>query len=55
MRLLAVLGNHDAESDLGRDGEIGLAQMLPYSLVEPGPKDVNGAGNYVLKVHSADA
>jgi len=30
-------------------------QALPYSLVEPGPKDVHGVGNYVLKVKSADA
>jgi len=28
---------------------------LPYSLVERGPQDVHGVGNYVLKVKSADA
>lgn len=30
-------------------------QSMPYSLVQPGPEDVHGVGNYVLKVMSADA
>jgi len=50
----AVFGNHDSENGLGRMEQMKLMQALPYSVVEPGPKDVSGVGNYVLKVKSAD-
>ncbi|KAK7466365.1 Phosphatase dcr2 [Stygiomarasmius scandens] len=50
----AVFGNHDSENGLGRMEQMKLMQALPYSVVEPGPKDVTGVGNYVLKVKSAD-
>jgi len=52
----AVFGNHDAEDDGGtRRDQLRMMQGLPYCLVEAGPEDVHGAGNYVLKVWSADA
>ena len=54
----AVFGNHDAEDARGsgyRRDQIRLMQGLPYSLVQPGPEDIHGVGNYVLKVLSADA
>ncbi|KAI9435260.1 Metallo-dependent phosphatase [Lactarius indigo] len=54
----AVFGNHDDEDarDSGsRRDQIRLMQGLPYSLVEAGPEDIHGVGNYVLKVLSADA
>ncbi|KAJ8482432.1 hypothetical protein ONZ45_g14949 [Pleurotus djamor] len=55
----AVFGNHDSEDELrdgsnSRDEQVKMMQALPYSLVQPGPKDVHGVGNYVLKVLSAD-
>ncbi|KAF7356643.1 AIP3 domain-containing protein [Mycena venus] len=51
-----VFGNHDEETGyVAKDEQVRLMQALPYSLVEPGPKDVHGVGNYVLKVRSADA
>jgi Calcineurin-like phosphoesterase len=54
----AVFGNHDSEdareSGFRRD-QMRLMQGLPYSLVQAGPEDVYGVGNYVLKVWSADA
>ncbi|KAK7060853.1 Phosphatase dcr2 [Paramarasmius palmivorus] len=52
----AVFGNHDSEEGGKemREDELRLMQGLPYSLVERGPKDVTGVGNYLLKVHSAD-
>jgi hypothetical protein len=50
----AVFGNHDPEDDAIKDEQVKLLQALPYSLVERGPKDVHGVGNYVLKVKSAD-
>jgi len=51
----AVFGNHDDENGAGREEQALLMQALPYSLVERGPKDVHGVGNYVLNVLSADA
>ncbi|KAH8116363.1 Metallo-dependent phosphatase [Phellopilus nigrolimitatus] len=50
----AVFGNHDSENGLSREDQMALMQGMPYSLAEPGPKDIHGVGNYVLKVHSAD-
>lgn len=51
----AVFGNHDDEIGAGKEEQLKLMQALPYSLVQRGPKDVHGVGNYVLKVMSADA
>ncbi|KAI0028898.1 Metallo-dependent phosphatase [Vararia minispora EC-137] len=53
----AVFGNHDDEDARGagtRRDQAKLMQGLPYSLMQPGPDDIHGVGNYVLKVHSAD-
>lgn len=50
----AVFGNHDDEDGMTREAQIKYMQGLPYSLVEQGPKDIHGVGNYVLKVKSAD-
>jgi DNA repair exonuclease SbcCD nuclease subunit len=50
----AVFGNHDEEDGLSREQQLKLMQALPYSMVERGPKDIHGVGNYVLKVKSAD-
>ncbi|KAM5544157.1 hypothetical protein V8D89_002206 [Ganoderma adspersum] len=50
----AVFGNHDDEDGMSREAQLRYMQGLPYSLVERGPKDVHGVGNYVLKVKSAD-
>lgn len=54
----AIFGNHDdedaRESGWRRD-QVRLMQGLPYSLIQAGPEDIHGVGNYVLKVHSADA
>lgn len=51
----AVFGNHDDEDGKSREDQMRLLAALPYSLAEPGPKDVHGVGNYVIKVKSADA
>ncbi|KAG6866553.1 hypothetical protein C0991_002038 [Blastosporella zonata] len=50
----AVFGNHDEEDGMTKEDQIMLMKGLPYSLVDRGPKDVHGVGNYVLKVLSAD-
>ena len=50
----AVFGNHDDEDGVTREAQIRYMQGLPYSLVERGPKDIHGVGNYVLKVKSGD-
>ncbi|KAJ7890587.1 Metallo-dependent phosphatase-like protein [Mycena olivaceomarginata] len=50
-----VFGNHDEETGyVPKAEQVRLMQALPYSLVEAGPKDIHGVGNYVLKVKSAD-
>lgn len=49
-----VFGNHDDEDGALKEGQMQLLQALPYSMVQRGPKDVHGVGNYVLKVKSAD-
>jgi hypothetical protein len=51
----AVFGNHDDEDGDLRKDQIRYMQALPYSLVQAGPSDIDGEGNYVLKVKSADA
>ncbi|KZT07407.1 Metallo-dependent phosphatase [Laetiporus sulphureus 93-53] len=51
----AIFGNHDDEDGDSREDQIKYMKGLPYSLVEAGPKDIHGVGNYVLKVKSADA
>lgn len=55
----AVFGNHDEEDvgsleKNGKEAQVKMMQGLPYSLVQRGPKDVHGVGNYVLKVLSPD-
>ncbi|KAL4250483.1 hypothetical protein ABKN59_006972 [Abortiporus biennis] len=50
----AVFGNHDSEDGESRTEQVRYMQGLPYSLVEPGPQDIHGVGNYLLKVYSAD-
>ncbi|KAK0457796.1 Metallo-dependent phosphatase-like protein [Desarmillaria tabescens] len=51
----AIFGNHDSEVGAGREEQMKLMKALPYSLVQRGPEDIHGVGNYVLKVMSADA
>lgn len=51
----AVLGNHDSEkTTLTRYGQFVMMQALPYFVGEPGPLEVAGEGNYVMKIRSAD-
>jgi len=49
-----IFGNHDEDDGLRKETQIAMLKTLPFSLVERGPKDVHGVGNYVLKVHSPD-
>ena len=51
----AVFGNHDEENGDVKDEQLKMMQALPYSLLERGPRDIHGVGNYVLEVKSADA
>lgn len=52
----AVFGNHDSQqTDLGRAEQMALLEALPYSLSQAGPQEVDGVGNYLLKVFSPDA
>lgn len=47
-----VFGNHDdiEKSSLSRENQMALISGLPYSLSQPGPKEISGVGNYYLEV-----
>ena len=45
-----VFGNHDDEGDASREALMEVQTGCAMSLSEPGPKDIFGVGNYVLKV-----
>jgi len=46
-----VLGNNDSEkSKLSRREIVQYISKLPFSVTRPGPKNVFGAGNYVLEI-----
>ena len=51
----SVFGNHDDEDREDRRDQARYLRGLPHSLVQEGPTDIHGVGNYVLKVKSADA
>ncbi|KAI1279499.1 Metallo-dependent phosphatase-like protein [Xylaria sp. FL0933] len=50
----AVFGNHDSEGTyaLSRSSQMALLESLPFSLCKAGPPNVEGVGNYHLKVFS---
>ncbi|WVQ91834.1 hypothetical protein IAS59_005638 [Cryptococcus gattii] len=51
----AVFGNHDSEIYGDRDYQMKTLENMPYSLSRAGPKNVDGVGNYYIKLHSGDA
>ncbi|WVW78226.1 hypothetical protein I302_100178 [Kwoniella bestiolae CBS 10118] len=51
---VAIFGNHDSEIAGDRAEQMRALQHLPYSLARAGPRDVDGVGNYYIKLHSAD-
>ncbi|KAF9533681.1 Metallo-dependent phosphatase-like protein [Crepidotus variabilis] len=52
---VAIFGNHDAEDGVSKEAQMAMYEALPYNMVQSGPKDVDGIGNYVLKVYSPDS
>lgn len=50
-----VFGNHDDQDDYSRAELMNAASHMPYSLSRAGPADVDGVGNYLLKIYSGDA
>lgn len=46
----AVFGNHDDEGSVSREGLMGVQTSCPMSLSQPGPDDISGVGNYMLRV-----
>ena len=46
----AIYGNHDAESKWDRQQQMDYQRTLPGCLSEPGPAELPGVGNYILKV-----
>ncbi|MCD9023561.1 metallophosphoesterase family protein [Cohnella silvisoli] len=50
----AVFGNHDAEDGVTREELLDIQQEDEKCLSAAGPADINGVGNFVLKVKDAD-
>ncbi len=50
----AVFGNHDDEGTANRDELMEIMMESTNALVQPGPAEVPGVGNYVLTVASAE-
>nr|CAD1821439.1 unnamed protein product [Ananas comosus var. bracteatus] len=52
----AVLGNHDQESTLSREGVMRHIVGMPYTLsrLNPGGMEIDGFGNYNLEVHGPE-
>jgi hypothetical protein len=51
----AMLGNHDAEYELNKQQTMDAIVGLPYNLTVSGPKEIAGAGNYVLPIQSSSS
>ncbi|KAL7419143.1 Phosphatase dcr2 [Cryptotrichosporon argae] len=51
----AVFGNHDSEIADDRIEQMRALSAMPYSLAKPGPGNVDGVGNYAIKLRSPDA
>ncbi|RAP74566.1 metallophosphoesterase family protein [Paenibacillus montanisoli] len=49
----AVFGNHDAEEGITREELLSVMQEDEKCLTAAGPTEINGVGNYVLKVKDA--
>ncbi len=49
----ATFGNHDDEGALSREGLMALQQTVPGCLSEPGPENVNGVGNFALRLYAS--
>ncbi|KAI8373473.1 Metallo-dependent phosphatase-like protein [Choanephora cucurbitarum] len=50
----AVFGNHDDGADLTRDELLEVMRRLPYSMVQQGPLDLPGVGNYMLNIFKSN-
>ncbi|WP_053372169.1 metallophosphoesterase family protein [Paenibacillus sp. FJAT-27812] len=50
----AVFGNHDAEAGVTREELLAIQQEDEKCLSEAGPHDINGIGNFMLKVGNAN-
>lgn len=47
---ITMFGNHDDEGSLDREELAEFITHLPYSLMERGPRSIEGVGNYVLNI-----
>ncbi|KAI5480013.1 phosphatase dcr2 [Pseudohyphozyma bogoriensis] len=49
-----IFGNHDGELDLSLEDQMTLMKSMPYFVGQAGPSNVDGTGNYVKPIRSAD-
>lgn len=45
-----TLGNHDGEGDAGRGEIAAFLESLPFSMMDRGPAELGGCGNYTLEI-----
>lgn len=45
-----MFGNHDDEGSLNREELCEFYKTLPYCLIQRGPRDIDGVGNYALSI-----
>lgn len=50
-----MLGNHDDEGSLKARELMEFIETLPYSLTKLGPTEIDGVGNYILRVKHTDS
>lgn len=50
-----IFGNHDGETDWDNARQMRALAKMPYFVGEAGPDEVDGVGNYVRAVRSADS
>jgi len=50
----AVFGNHDDEGTADRHELMAVMQESELALVEPGPEEISGVGNYALAIHQTN-
>jgi calcineurin-like phosphoesterase family protein len=49
-----AIGNHDCEGSVSREELMEFMVSFSMNLSEPGPSDISGVGNYVLRVQSSN-
>lgn len=47
-----MFGEHDDKNELSREELVEVMRRIPYSLMEQGPTELPGIGNYIQKIYT---